>query len=145
MVNIPPLSIVIVHARAFGQISLSDTPYYHCIARCVRRAFLCGTDATTGKDYSHCKDWVTERLTLLASTFAIDVCAYAVLDNHLHTVLKINAQKAKSRTDNEVIHRWQQLFTLTGISGALSRRRMNALQRQSNSEHRKILQSTESA
>ena len=66
------------------QISLSDTSYYHCIARCVRRAFLCGTDATTGKDYSHRKNWVTERLSLLANTFAIDVCAYAVLDNHLH-------------------------------------------------------------
>ncbi|MCK5648783.1 MAG: transposase [Gammaproteobacteria bacterium] len=94
------------------QISLSDTPFYHCIARCVRRAFLCGTDAATGKDYSHRKDWVTERLALLANTFAIDVCAYAVLDNHLHSVLKINAKKAKSWPDNEVINRWQQLFTL---------------------------------
>ena len=94
------------------QISLSDTPYYHCIARCVRRAFLCGTDATTGKDYSHRKDWVAERLALLANTFAIDVCAYAILDNHLHSVLKINTQKAKFWTENEVTHRWQQLFTL---------------------------------
>ena len=44
------------------QISISDTPYYHCMGRCVRRAFLCGEDSVSGKDYSHRKKWVTDRL-----------------------------------------------------------------------------------
>ena len=94
------------------QISLSDTPYYHCIARCVRRTFLCGLDATTGKDYSHRKQWITERLALLANTFAIDVCAYSIMSNHFHGVLKINASVAQAWTDEEVMQRWQQIFSI---------------------------------
>ncbi|WP_442866193.1 hypothetical protein [Aeromonas sp. QDB30] len=35
------------------QISLQDTPYYHVVSRCVRRAFLCGEDAHSGQSYEH--------------------------------------------------------------------------------------------
>ena len=40
------------------QISLEDTPYYHCCSRVVRRAFLCGDDSYSGKNYDHRRGWV---------------------------------------------------------------------------------------
>ena len=60
-------------------VSLEATPFYHVQARCMRRAWLCGVDEYAGKDYSHRKSWVLERLTVLCGMFAIDSCAFAVL------------------------------------------------------------------
>lgn len=91
-------------------VSLQDTPYYHCIARCVRRAWLWGVDEYAGKDYSHRKQWVIERLEQLCSIFAIEVCAYAVMSNHYHVVLYVDAKAAHSWTQHEVIERWTKLF-----------------------------------
>jgi hypothetical protein len=49
-------------------VSLDDTPYYHIVARCVRRAWLCGHDEFSGRDYSHRKSWILERIAFLASS-----------------------------------------------------------------------------
>lgn len=54
-------------------VSLQDTPYYHCVARCVRRAWLWGQDEYAGKNYSHRKQWVIDRLKSLCSVFSIEV------------------------------------------------------------------------
>ena len=75
------------------QISLVDTSFYHCISRCVRRAFLCGEDKVTGQSFEHRRAWVEDKLLELTKVFCIDVCAYAVMSNHTHIVLCVDEKK----------------------------------------------------
>jgi REP element-mobilizing transposase RayT len=92
-------------------VSLVDTPYYHCISRCVRRAFLCGHDQLTGHNFEHRRQWVIDRIKLLCTVFAVDLCAYAVMSNHYHIVVRIDAEKVRNWSDREVALRWGQLFS----------------------------------
>ena len=83
---------------------------YHCVQRCVRRAFLCGKDRVTGKNYEHRKDWIRSRLEFLAGQFAIDVLDYSILDNHLHVVVRNRPDIVRTWSDTEVARRWWNLF-----------------------------------
>ncbi len=98
-------------------ISLSDTPYYHCISRCVRRAFLCGKDRYTGQSFEHRRQWVAERMHFLAGLFNIDICSYAVLSNHYHLVLHVNVDENKNISNEEVCQRWSQLYSVPLLVG----------------------------
>jgi hypothetical protein len=79
---------------------------FHCTARCVRRAFLCGRDPLTGRDFSHRRDWILRREEQLAGLFAIDVEFHAELSNHLHLVLRTRPEVALRWSPYEVVRRW---------------------------------------
>ncbi len=82
-----------------------DQPgFYHCISRCVRRAYLCG------EGYEHRRQWIQDRLRELADLFAIEVAGYAVMSNHLHLVLWTDPDRAARWSRAEVARRWVRLF-----------------------------------
>ncbi|MEL7296912.1 MAG: hypothetical protein AAGJ86_04570 [Pseudomonadota bacterium] len=80
------------------------------MSRCVRRAFLCGVDHYSGKSYEHRRQWIEDRVRVLSSIFSIDVCAYAVMSNHYHLVVRIDTAASKTWSDEEVLARWTTLF-----------------------------------
>ena len=102
-------------------VSLADTPYYHCVARCVRRAYLCGVDRYSGTSYEHRRQWLEDKLHETANAFAIKLCAYAVMSNHYHVVLRVQPDTAEAWSEREVIRRWHSLFS----GNMLSQRFMN--------------------
>jgi len=95
------------------QISLLDTPYYHICSRTVRKAFLCGVDKETGVSYEHRRTWIEKRIFQLAQVFAIDICAHAVMHNHLHLVLHVDSEQVKNWSTADILQRWHQLFKRT--------------------------------
>ncbi|WP_444926982.1 hypothetical protein ACJJI4_02855 [Microbulbifer sp. TRSA002] len=52
----------------------------------------------------------------LAVIFARDIAAYAVMSNHYHVVFYIDAIKANTWSDTEVIPRWQEPFKASNLA-----------------------------
>lgn len=92
------------------QVDPQSTPYYHCISRCVRRAFLCGKDRLSGRNFDHRRHWLIDRMKFLAAIFTIDICAYGCMSNHYHLVLRLCADQARRLSDHEVVERYRMLF-----------------------------------
>jgi len=92
------------------QISLLDTPFYHICSRTVRKAFLCGVDKESGISFEHRRTWIEKRIFQLTQVFSIDICAHAIMHNHLHLVLHVNSEQVKNWSTDEVLERWHLLF-----------------------------------
>jgi len=92
------------------QIIPGQPGFYHCVSRCVRRAWLCGRDPLTARCYDHRRDWIVERMKVLSSCFAIDIYAYAIMSNHTHIVLFVDPERIDSLSDAEVIRRYRTIW-----------------------------------
>jgi REP element-mobilizing transposase RayT len=52
-----------------------------------------------------------DRVKLMCSVFAVDLCAYAIMNNHYHIVVRIKPKQVDDWTDEDVAHRWMQIFS----------------------------------
>ena len=95
------------------QVDISVTAHYHCISRCVRQAYLCGKNKKTGQSFDHRKAWLVEKMKTLTEFFAIEICAYAVMSDHYHLVLRVDQEKALNWSASEVVTRWAGLFRMS--------------------------------
>ena len=50
------------------------------------------------------------RLETLAGSFAVSVCGFAVIDNHLHVLVRLDVDDARCWTAEEVVRRWIQAY-----------------------------------
>jgi REP element-mobilizing transposase RayT len=88
------------------------TPWYHCISRCVRRAGLLGDVIAIDR-----KAWIERRLEEIVAIFAIDCAGFAVMDNHLHLLVRLDSTRAESWSSLEVARRWLRLFPIRDVEG----------------------------
>lgn len=85
-------------------VDVQVTRYYHCISRCVRRALLCG------EGFDHRKQWIEDRLQLLAENFALSVCGFAVMDNHLHVLVRLDPALQAVWSAEAIVRRWIAVY-----------------------------------
>jgi len=81
----------------------------HVMTRTVRRCFLLGDDALTGKNYDHRKQWIDNQLVHQAKQFGIDLLCQAIMSNHIHLVLRSRPDVVKEWDNSEVARRWLML------------------------------------
>lgn len=83
----------------------TEVGVYHVFGRCVRRAWLCGLDSLTGKDYEYRRQWICATQEAFASLFAVEIGFRTEMGNHLHMVIRNRPDIVQTWTDEEVVRR----------------------------------------
>ena len=83
---------------------------YHVTTRCVRQAFLLGTDYQIGSSNHERKSWIEQWFQSLTDVMLIELCAYAVMDNHTHSILRNRPDLLEEMDDREVAIRLARLY-----------------------------------
>ena len=85
-------------------VDVSVARWYHCVSRCVRKAFLLG-DGVDDR-----REWLENRLEELADIFAVAVGGFSMMENHLHVLLRLDPEVGQAWTDEDLVRRWGRLF-----------------------------------
>ena len=87
----------------------NEVGVYHCFNRCVRAESLL-EDLNKGSEHEQRKDWLLEMLTFLAGIFSIDILKYAIMDNHLHLILRNRPDLVRKWSKTKVLRNAMNLF-----------------------------------
>ncbi|NLF69292.1 MAG: hypothetical protein GX575_09595 [Candidatus Anammoximicrobium sp.] len=91
-------------------IEATEVGVYHGVQRALRRAWIGGQEPVTGKNWGHRKVWIQKQLAFLARQFTIDICSMAIMNNHIHLVVRNRPDVAGQWSDEDVARGWWNLF-----------------------------------
>jgi REP element-mobilizing transposase RayT len=63
-----------------------------------------------GEGFEDRKQWIEDRLKQLCSVFAVSVGGFAIMDNHLHVLCRLDPDDANLWSAEEVIRRWIAIY-----------------------------------
>lgn len=89
-------------------VDVDVTTWYHVISRTVRGAWL------LAEGHQDRKQWIEDRLRTLSQIFAIEIAGFAVLDSHLHVLVRLCPERAGAWSEEEVVRRWASVFPPRG-------------------------------
>lgn len=99
---------------------------YHIVTRSIRQARLCGSDPLTGRDCSHRKQWIEERIATLAESFPIAVRTHLVMSNEMHLVVQVEPDASRRWNAADVLQRWFNVSRRRAESDEARQRRIDA-------------------
>lgn len=89
-------------------ISSDEITIAHVWSQTVQQMFLLGRDELTNRDYSHRKDWVIDIMAHQSMFMAVDILRFAIMDNHVHFLLRTRPDIVRGWSDEEVA--WNYLL-----------------------------------